>query len=131
MKRPTHLSRRSLQIILSVDLELSFPLYPLSASLFAIYIAISCLGLYLIKVADSWKTPTFIAGLAFYGVGAIVWMGILRLMPLSHAFPVAAGALVIGTIFVGIVFLSETVSVWQGVGAFLIIAGITLIATDR
>ena len=32
---------------------------------------------------------------------------------------------------VGVVFLCEAVSVWQGVGAFLIITGITLIATDR
>lgn len=110
---------------------MTFALYSLSASLLAIYIVISCLGLYLIKVADSWKTPTFIAGLGFYGVGAIIWLGILRLMPLSHAFPVAAGALVIGTMVVGVVFLSEVVSVWQGVGAVLIIAGITLITTDR
>jgi hypothetical protein len=41
---------------------------------------------------------------------------ILRLMPLSPAFPVAAGALVIGTMFVGVVFLSEVVSVWQWCG---------------
>lgn len=99
--------------------------------MFAIYVVISCLGLYLIKLADSWKTPTFVVGVAFYGVGAIVWMVILRLMPLSHAFPVAAGALVMGTMVVGAVFLREVVSVWQGVGAFLIIAGMTLIATNR
>ena len=110
---------------------MNFTRYLFSASLFAIYVVISCLGLYLIKLAESWKTLTFVAGFAFYGVGAVVWMVILRLMPLSHAFPVAAGALVIGTMLVGVVFLSEVVSAWQGVGAFLIITGITLIATNR
>ncbi len=58
-------------------------------------------------------------------------MVILRLMPLSLAFPIAAGSLVLGTMLTGAFLLNETVSPIHIVGAVLILAGITLIATNR
>ena len=61
-----------------------------SASLFVIYIITSCFGLYLIKAAAGWKTSAFVIGFVLYGSGAVIWMVILRLMPLSFAFPIAA-----------------------------------------
>lgn len=102
-----------------------------SASLFIIYIITSCFGLYLIKAADGWKTPAFAIGFVLYGAGAVIWMVILRLMPLSFAFPIAAGALMIGTMLTGAFFLSEAITVWQIVGVFMIITGIGLIAVNR
>lgn len=102
-----------------------------SASLFVIYIVTSCFGLYLIKAAEGWKTPAFIIGFVLYGAGAVLWMVILRLMPLSFAFPIAAGSLVIGTMLTGMFFLSETFTNWQIAGAFMIITGIVLIAINR
>ncbi|MCD2450818.1 hypothetical protein GO003_010490 [Methylicorpusculum oleiharenae] len=102
-----------------------------SASLFVIYIITSCFGLYLIKAAEGWKTPAFATGFVLYGAGAVLWMVILRLMPLSFAFPIAAGSLVIGTMLTGMFFLSETITIWQIAGAFLIITGIVLIAINR
>ncbi len=102
-----------------------------SISLFVIYVITSCFGLYLIKAAEGWKTPAFAIGFVLYGAGAIIWMAILRLMPLSFSFPIAAGSLVIGTMLTGAIFLNETVTAWHIAGAFMIITGIAIIATNR
>ena len=101
-----------------------------SASLFLIYVITSCFGLYLIKAAEGWKTAAFAIGFVLYGAGAVMWIAILRLMPLSFAFPIAAGALVIGTMLTGAFFLSETVTAWHIAGAFTIITGIALISAN-
>jgi len=102
-----------------------------AAALFLVYIVTSCIGLYLIKAASGWKSPVFFSGLALYIIGAVMWMAILRLMPLSFAFPIAAGSLVIGTMLTGTFLLKETVSTLQIGGALMIIAGIALIASNR
>lgn len=102
-----------------------------SAALFLIYIAVSCGGLYLVKAAPSWKSTGFFIGFGLYGLGAILWMVILRLLPLSLAFPVAAGSLVIGTMLTGMFFLAEQISLGHTVGAFLVVAGITLMVISR
>jgi multidrug transporter EmrE-like cation transporter len=99
--------------------------------LLVVYVAASCAGLYLIKAATEWRSPTFFSGFFLYALGAALWMVILRLMPLSLAFPIAAGSLVLGTMLTGAFLLNETVSPIHIVGAVLILAGITLIATNR
>jgi len=112
-----------------VKINLISPLW--SGVLFLIYIGTSCLGLYLIKAAAHWKTLIFFSGVGLYVIGAVMWMGILRLMPLSFAFPVAAGSLVIGTMLTGTILLKETITAWQIGGALMIITGIALIASNR
>ena len=102
-----------------------------STLLFFVYITTSCVGLYFIKAASGWKTLVFFTGVALYVVGAVMWMGILRIMPLSFAFPIAAGSLVIGTMLTGTILLKETVTNWQAGGALMIIMGIALIASNR
>jgi multidrug transporter EmrE-like cation transporter len=102
-----------------------------SALLLVAYVAMSCVGLYMLKAAPGWKTPMFGAGFLLYAGGAALWLVILRLLPLSFAFPVAAGSLVIGTLLTGIFFLAETVTLIHATGAMLILAGITLIAVNR
>lgn len=102
-----------------------------SAGLFVVYVATSCLGLYLIKIADGWRTTAFVGGFALYGMGALIWIAILRIAPLSYAFPIAAGLLMIGTVLTGLLFLGETVSLHHVAGAFLILAGIVIIASNR
>lgn len=102
-----------------------------SALLFVLYVAVSCVGLYMIKAAPGWKSPMFGAGFVLYAAGAALWLVILRLLPLSFAFPIAAGSLVIGTMLTGILFLSENVTLIHAGGAALIIAGITVIALTR
>lgn len=102
-----------------------------TVALFLTYIAVSCTGLFLIKVTDTWKSATFLLGLSLYAGGAVMWMVILRLLPLSFAFPIAAGSLVIGTMLTGAIFLKEAIGIWQSFGSLMIIAGIFLIAGGR
>jgi drug/metabolite transporter (DMT)-like permease len=92
--------------------------------LFFVYIASSCMGLFLIKAAPEWKSVKFLSGVGLYGFGAVLWLIILRLLPLSLAFPIAAGGLIICTILTGKVFLHEEVTALQLAGAAFIIAGI-------
>jgi multidrug transporter EmrE-like cation transporter len=102
-----------------------------STALFFAYIAVSCLGLFLIKSSSTWRSSVFLIGFGLYAGGAVMWMVILRLMPLSFAFPIAAGSLVIGTMLTGVFFLKETVGIWQIIGAMMIVGGISLIAAAR
>lgn len=109
----------------------SWPNPLLSVSLFVVYITTSCSGLYLVKAAEGWRTPAFVIGFVLYASGAAIWMAILRLLPLSFAFPIAAGSLVIGTMLTGALFLNENVTSWQILGALMITIGIVLIAINR
>jgi hypothetical protein len=84
--------------------------------LFIVYIASSCMGLFLIKAAPEWKSLHFMSGIGLYGFGAVLWLVILRLLPLSLAFPIAVGGLIICTIL--------TVTTLQLTGAAFIITGI-------
>ena len=68
-------------------------------------------------------------GLLLYGLGAALWLIILRLYPLSVAFPVASGALMIGTTLVAFFLLKESVSVTHMLGIILIGIGIAMLAT--
>lgn len=99
--------------------------------LLVIYVLISCYGLYLMKAAPSPRSWSFFWGLGLYVTGAGIWIIILRIFPLSIAFPVAAGALVIGTTVTGAMFLSENVTLWQLTGAGLIITGIALMTLAK
>jgi multidrug transporter EmrE-like cation transporter len=98
--------------------------YFLSAVLMAAYVVVSCLGLYLIKAAEAWRSVPFLLGVFLYGLGAGLWLVILRYFPLSFAFPLAAGGLIICTMLTGRLFLKEIISGPQLVGAALIISGI-------
>ena len=98
------------------------------ALLLVLYVATSCLGLYLIKAAPTWKSVTFGMGFFLYASGAAMWLVILRLLPLSLAFPIAAGALVIGTLLTGAFFLDEHVSALHASAAALIVTGNAMIA---
>ena len=81
------------------------------------------------KAASSPFTPLFTFGLVSYGAGAGLWLIILRLHPLSMAFPIASGALMVGTTLVSVYFLKEAVSPLQVFGIILIGGGIVVIAT--
>lgn len=98
--------------------------YFLFGVLITAYVVASCMGLYLIKAADTWKSGVFLFGLFSYGLGASLWLVILRYFPLSFAFPVAAGGLIICTMLTGRLFLKEAISDPQLIGAALIIFGI-------
>jgi multidrug transporter EmrE-like cation transporter len=105
--------------------------YFLTVVLIAVYVVTSCLGLYLIKAADVWKSVPFAFGVLLYGLGAALWLVILRYLPLSFAFPIAAGGLIVCTMLTGRVFLKEAISSPQMIGAALIIFGIFFTAAAR
>jgi multidrug transporter EmrE-like cation transporter len=86
------------------------------------------MGLYLVKVASGYFTPAFIGGLLLYALGAGLWIFILRHLPLSVAFPLAAGLLMIATTLTGKFFLGEPVSALMIFGMLLILAGIASIS---
>lgn len=103
----------------------------LGIGVFSVYALTSCYGLYLLKAAPAVKSWLFLSGLVLYIIGAGMWMFILRLYPLSVAFPIASGALVIGTTLTGMVFLNENVNLVHLFGAGLILAGIALISIGK
>lgn len=80
------------------------------------------------KAAVSWLSAKFMVGLLLYGLGAAVWLIILRLYPLSVAFPVASGALMIGTTLAAFFLLKEPVSMTHILGIVLIGIGIVVLA---
>ena len=93
------------------------------------YVVSSCFGLYLMKAAESSWSTKFAIGLIFYGSGAALWLVILRLYPLSVAFPVAAGALMVGTTLAGHFALREPISLTHLTGIFFIAIGIIILAS--
>jgi len=97
---------------------------------FAAYISASCLGLYQIKAATEWKSFQFFSGVGLYGIGAVLWLVILRFMPLSFSFPIAAGGLIVCTLLIGRIFLHEELSTFQLIGAAFIVAGIFFTAVQ-
>ena len=100
-------------------------------ALFSVYVGLSCTGLYLIKAASGWMTLRFGGGFALYALGAVMWLLILRQYPLSLAFPIAAGALMLGTALVGVLLLGETLTLVQIAGACVILLGIVMMMPAR
>ncbi len=94
----------------------------------AAYVLLSLSGLYGMKRAESLFAMQFAVGLALYVLGFGVWLVMLRLYPLSLAFPLAAGSLVVGTQILGWWFLSEHVAVHRVVGVLFIISGLAILA---
>ena len=99
--------------------------------LFSFYVATSCTGLYYLKAAPSWWSTRFAVGFALYAAGAILWLLILRILPLSVAFPVAAGALMLGTTMMGVLLLNEAVTSGHILGVTLIALGIFVISLAK
>lgn len=94
---------------------------------FGVYVIASAFGLYKLKQASVVVSSTFVLGFACYAVGFLLWIVILRRLPLSIAFPVAAGSLIVASQVVGWWLLSESIDMAQILGVLLILAGASLI----
>lgn len=94
--------------------------------LFIIYAIISTTGLILLKITKIFSHG-FIAGGVMYLVGAVLWIYILRIYPISAAYPVASGALLITTSISGAMILNESFSIIKTSGYILIVIGAALI----
>lgn len=94
---------------------------------YILYAAISSFGLYEIKISNLTLNYNLILGGIFYVVGFLIWLVILKMNPLSTAFPIAAGSLIIATQIIGFFFLSEGMDVRKLIGIILIILGFVFI----
>ncbi|MCM8594884.1 multidrug efflux SMR transporter [Accumulibacter sp.] len=99
-----------------------------SIAVFVLYALLSTYGLYKIKAAPEILHPAFVIGFTAYGAGFLVWFYILRTTPLSLAFPVAAGTLILCTTLVGILLLAEKAHVLKLGGVALIVVGIVMVS---
>lgn len=95
--------------------------------LFAGYALISSFGLYKIKLSNMVINQDLIIGGIFYIVGFLMWLVILKSNPLSIAFPLAAGFLIIATQIFGFFFLGEGINITKIIGILFVIIGIILI----
>jgi multidrug transporter EmrE-like cation transporter len=103
-----------------------------SYAILAFYVVISVLGLTLLKLADRAVSLTSFAGAFLYVAGAAIWLFvILRALPLSFAFPIAAGALIAGSQLSGWAILSEPLSRTHIIGVAVIFLGIVLLGSSR
>jgi multidrug transporter EmrE-like cation transporter len=101
--------------------------YLATVSIFVLYAGLSTYGLYKIKVAPQILDLGFLVGFGAYGAGFLVWFYILRTTPLSLAFPVAAGTLILCTSLVGVFLLAEKAHPLKLAGIVLIVIGIAVL----
>ncbi len=99
----------------------------INIALMLFYVSVSAYGLFLIKSSKEIFSSTFLAGVAMYGFGFLLWLWILMRLPLSVAFPIAAGSLIVATVLVGFFLLGEPVAPLHAVGIIAILSGIFLI----
>ena len=71
-------------------------------------------------------TPQVLAGLAAYGVGALLWLVCLSRIPLVMAYPLVSLAIV-AVIAMSVVFLGESLTPLRVAGSVLVVAGVALI----
>ena len=101
---------------------------PYLTAIISAYVLCSVAGLAMIKAAPGYFTMTFVTGALAYAAGFAIWLFvIIRALPLSVAFPISAGALIIGTQIGGAVFLKETMSFAHIVGSVVVMIGIGII----
>jgi multidrug transporter EmrE-like cation transporter len=96
-------------------------------ALLAAYVLVSVAGLHLLKAsAGTVLSAPFVLGLGCYGSGFALWYLMLIKLPLSTAFPLAAGALVVGAQLAGHFLLGETLGPRHLLGVLLIVIGIAV-----
>ena len=102
----------------------------LNGLLLLFYVSVSAFGLYHMKAASQFGSGQFILGFGAYVVGFGIWLFILTRAPLSSAFPIAAGSLIVATQFTGYFFLSERITPMHAIGIAAILAGILLVSRE-
>ena len=98
------------------------------ALVFAVYISVSLLGLFQLKSAEVGVNFQYLAGMLLYIASFFLWMVVIRWYPLSIAFPLAAGTIIVGTQVLGALLLSERFDVVSFVAVSFILVGLILLA---
>ncbi len=78
-------------------------------------------------IFDLWRNYYLMLGLFFYVVPSVIWIYLLRTLPVSQLQPILSLTYVI-TPLLAICFLGEPVSVTRWVGIFVIVAGVIIVA---
>jgi len=91
------------------------------------YVLTATYGLYQMKSAGQMGTRLYLAGLVAYAVSFVLWLVLLLRMPLSVAFPLVTGLVIVTTQIVGIVWLHEPVAWPRLCAVALILSGVSLL----
>ena len=70
--------------------------------------------------------PVFIVAVALYGLATLMWVYVLKAVPLSFAYTFMALSYVLVPLL-AVMFLGETLNWRYGLGALLIIAGLLIV----
>ena len=73
--------------------------------------------------------PYIVLGFALYGLGAILWLGVLAKIDVGQAYPFVGLGFVL-TMGFGILFLGEAFSLTRAIGTLLVVGGVVLVATS-
>lgn len=84
----------------------------------------------LAKSAALVLSPWVLGGLAFYGVGTVLWLFALKRMDLSLAYPFVALSFIMVAAS-GVLVLGETLSPARVLGMALIVSGLCVMAFGR
>lgn len=96
--------------------------------LLAAYVLAATFGLYRMKAAAEVASFTFLIGALSYALSFLLWILILRRMPLSIAFPLVTALVIVATQICATLWLSEPLSWWKAAGVVLIVSGIGLLS---
>lgn len=96
--------------------------------LIAAYVLAATFGLYRMKVAPEVASIAFFIGASSYALSFLLWILILRRMPLSIAFPLVTALVIVATQVCATLWLSEPLSWWKAGGVVLIVSGIGLLS---
>ncbi|MCB8878162.1 SMR family transporter [Acidisoma silvae] len=81
----------------------------------------------LTSLSQALFTPGVIGGLALYGIGTIIWLGVLRRIDVSQAYPFIGLGIALTT-FLGYALFGETLGMQRILGMLLVIGGIVVVA---
>lgn len=71
--------------------------------------------------------PFVLAGFALYGLGALLWLGVLARIDVSQAYPFVGLGFLLTMVF-GVVLLGEALSTGRLIGTILVVIGVLLVA---
>lgn len=95
--------------------------------LFIAYLFLGLFGLYKLKTAEASINIEYILGILSYAASFAIWMIILRIFPISFAFPFAAALLMVGVQVIGYFLLGENMSAYHIAGIFFILIGVFML----
>ena len=78
-------------------------------------------------LSQAFVSPYVLAGLAMYGLGAILWLFVLARLDVSMAYPFVGLGFIL-TMLLGFLLLGEVLSILRIVGTLLVLIGVTLIS---